>query len=286
MNKARVPHNKLPDEMRQQIVARYVAGESCPEIADFLGISVGAAWSAVQSAGAGRSHSEAMALRFAKYPSMAEKRGKVSVFHSAKCMRWIPTGSTYEYLRMEQLENDPSVASFSRCRDRIQYELDGVVRFYLPDIEVLLIDGCVRVEEVKPNAFISSADVVAKTQAALEFYAILGKSFVVITEDEIGWDRIRNFDGGGLSSLSDEALAEVRREREKERQRKSKAAKLAAMSAQERAEHNRRQSESYFARTRQATQECIEDRRRKNREAQRRRRQRLAQQQESQGALI
>lgn len=255
----------VPDDVKASFVRRYQAGESCPEIAASVGMSTSAVWNAVKDAQAIRPHSEAMALRMAKHPNLSHHRGVQLAFHSQKASGWVPAGSRYEFIRMDQLENDPAVLKFERTRDRIPYSFDGAEHHYIPDLTVKYIDGTVVVEEIKPRNMTLGGKVHTKILAALEFYRKKGVAYRVITEDDIGQDTIRHFDWTGLSGLINADREAERQEKERDRHRESKRKKLASMTDDERAERNRLQRESY--RAKEWSEEALAERRRKNAEA-------------------
>lgn len=262
-------HRGVPLDVQKHIVDRYKNGESCPEIAASIGLSTSAVWNAVKRANAIRPHSEAMALRMVKNPSMSEHRGFQGAFHSEKNGKWLPTGSRYEFVRMAQLEDDPNVVSFYRCTDRIPYFFDGMNRHYLPDLEIKTADGSTTVEEIKPASLVSDPKVAAKIIAARTYYADKGKSFRVVTEDDIGKDVIKNFNWDGITALAHDEKIVTRAEKERTRQREAAAKKLAAMTQEERDERNRMQRERHQANKAKLTPEQMDERRRKNAAAQR-----------------
>ena len=236
-------HRGISLDMQRHLVDRYKNGESCPDIAASSGLSVSGVWSAVKRAGALRSHSEAMALRMAKYPSMAEHRGLQGAFHSEKNGGWLPTGSRYEFIRMSQLEEDPNVVSFARSTDRIPYEFDGMRRHYIPDLEIETADGSRVVEEIKPAVMVADPKVNAKIIAARAYYAEKGKLFRVVTESDIGKDVIKEFDWDGITSLAHEDRTAIRAAKGRMRQREQKRTARAAMTDEEKAAYNQKQRE-------------------------------------------
>lgn len=255
------------DEVRAFLVRRYKDGESCPEIANSVGMSTSAVWKIVRDAGAMRPHGEAMALRMVKRPNLSEHRGVQLAFYSKKSDVWIPAGSRYEFIRMDQLENDHSVARFERSKDRIKYEFDGETHYYIPDLRVIYFDGSVSVEEIKPRDMTIGGVVHAKILAAMRFYADKGISYRVVTEEDIGWSNIRHFDWPGFSGMINADLTAERREKERARQRESRRKILAAMSPAQREERNRLQRERYKAKGWSDAE--LDERRRKNAESQR-----------------
>lgn len=227
------------------IVELYKDGKSCPEIAKLIGIDTSSAWKIVSASGHQRTHQEAMALRMKKYPNLSEQRGKAGVFHSQKNGKWIPTGSRYEYIRMNQLENDPDVLSFDRCGDRIPYDFNGKIHFYIPDLMVKYKDGTVIIEEIKPDHQIAMDVNQIKAAAAQKFYAERNIDFRFITQTDIGLDYIKNFDWSGFAAISETDLAAERREKERKRQREAKRA-LELKLTEEQKELRRQSQRDYY----------------------------------------
>lgn len=203
---------------RGHIIERYCSGESCPEIAVSTGYDTSHIWNIVRAAGKMRSHSEAMALRMAKYPNLSEHRGIQGAFHSEKNGTWIPTGSRYEFVRMSQLEEALDVKAFSRVKDRIPYEYGGRIHYYIPDINVLMDDGTQIVEEIKAAYQTDEPKNLAKFAAAKDFYDAKGIQYRIVTESDIGRSVIANFDWSGFSAIPNDK----RREKERIRQRDAK----------------------------------------------------------------
>ena len=256
----------VSDEVKASFVERYRAGESCPEIAASVGMSTSVVWNAVKDAQAMRPHSEAMALRMAKNPNMSQHRGVQLAFQSKKAGGWLPAGSRYEFIRMDQLENDPHVIKFERSTDRIPYSFNGAQHHYIPDLKVTCADGIVVVEEIKPWNMTLGGKVHAKILAAIEFYRRRGIAYRVVTEDDIGRDNIRHFNWAGFASMINADREADRQEKERARQREVARKKLASMTDDERDERNRLQRERY--RSREWSEDEIAERRRKNAEAQ------------------
>jgi transposase-like protein len=195
------------------VVAAYRNGATLRELRSRFGIPTTTLARWLRSAGAMRSPSEAAALRAATGGRGAEHLGHQGAFHSTKSMAWIPTGSRYEQARLSQLEADPDVARVERCQDRIGYRWNGKARLYIPDFLVVMTDGCKRVEEVKPARFVSDAKVRAKLDAAEAFYGALGTAFLIVTEAEIGQQRIVAQDHEGLRTAPLDDLGRAKRER-------------------------------------------------------------------------
>lgn len=164
-----------------------------------------------------RSRSEAAALRTVSHPHTCGVRGTYILFHSKKSNSWLPCVSTFEYIRMMQLEEDDNVAYFERNVDQIPYKLDGKTHHYTPDINVRFINNTWLVEEIKPAGLRNSRSVLAKESAALEFYEITGKTYSIVTENEIGREFIRNFKWNGISSISVAEKEAIQKKRARER---------------------------------------------------------------------
>lgn len=133
--------------------------------------------------------------------------GKKGVFHTAKGGVWIPTDSTYEFARLEQLEALASVSKLGRCRDRIPYFFGGRDRSYIPDFKIEFEDGTVVVEEVKPTRWAVDPKVRAKVAAAQDFYSAKGVIFRVITEEDIGLANIKAAADSDATRSAPDAIA-------------------------------------------------------------------------------
>lgn len=163
-----------------------------------------------------RTRSESAAIRHLVSPTSIERSSRKYVFQSDKMGCWIPTSSTFEYVRVQQLENDPDVVAFGRCRDAIPYVFEGSARHYNPDFYVEYRDGRRVVEEIKPFALVPSPLNVKKFLAAIDFYANSGKRFDVRTEIEIGTKEIRQFRFDGIAKLAEDEMEELRSSRKRE----------------------------------------------------------------------
>lgn len=143
--------------------------------------------------------------------------GRKGAFHTSKGGAWIHTDSTYEYARLDQLEAIQQVIRLDRCRDRIEYFFGGRKRTYIPDFRIELADGSVVVEEIKPKRWVIDPKVRAKVDAAVAFYDGTNVIFRVITEDDIGIDRIRDASATLVSRYNEEHMEEVRERRRAQR---------------------------------------------------------------------
>jgi hypothetical protein len=108
--------------------------------------------------------------------------------------------SIMEMLRMQQLDNDPTVKTWTRQVPTVKWA-GGI---YVPDLYVEYRDGRVVVEEVKPSSQLRYEENVQKWAAARE---LLGSNigFRVVTEKDLGGEKaIREFNMGGLQGISPE----------------------------------------------------------------------------------
>lgn len=192
-----------------------------------------------------RSRSGSSALRANRKPGGSPQNGRYSVFQSKKNGKWIPASSTYEYVRMQQLEDDPNVIKFDRCLDRIQYVLGGRTRHYTPDITIVYSEGRDVVEEIKPKDLAGRCEVVAKAKAAALFYAGRDIDYRLVTEDEIGRDNLINFEWSGVTGLCNAEMDTWQKERSRKRATEWARKKRAAtpMTVEQKAEHARRNRE-------------------------------------------
>lgn len=188
--------------MQASILNLYEAGEQISTIAKKVGVHISTVQSVTHRKGIRRSRSDAQAIRAIRDPSIGKMWGRSCAFHSKKNERWFPASSAYEYARMIQLDEDDKVLSWQRCPDRIPYFIDGKRRIYNPDLEVLISDGSIVIEEIKPSCQVNSERNKAKFAAAKEFYAMTEKNFVVVTEDFFGIkDAARLIGKTSLSSI-------------------------------------------------------------------------------------
>jgi len=253
----------LPSEVLERIKRSYADGLSGRAIAKQEGLDQMIVYNALRSAGVEiRSRSESSALR-AKKTNHASFRGKSGAFQSFKSGGWIFTASLYEYARAQQLEADESVASFSRCPDFIAYEHGGRQRHYNPDFLVKMCSGHIRVEEVKPSALEGDADVLSKQVAAVAFYGRSGISYRVVTEREIGVDRIAELRSLDLASIAVKTLESERRNRRRAISRESarRMREKNPMTDQQRKDHAAAQLGRYHAFKKTATQEMLQQHR-------------------------
>lgn len=217
-------------EIEAGIAAMYLAGEPVSLIASQIGVHPTTVSRVAKRIGVIRTRSEGQAVRAAREAVGWGRIGKKGAVQSTKTGVWHPCDSAYEYARMHQLDGDPMVSHWKRCDRRIPYEHDGLSLLYVPDLEVTMADGSVRVEEIKPAKFLGRGKNPAKFNAAAQFLSKIGVSFLVVTEETIGWKTIRSLDGLGLNGVPDEERAQRRRD--------AALKHLHAMSPEKRAAYN------------------------------------------------
>ena len=93
--------------------------------------------------------------------------------------------SLYEKKAYQILDSMESVTSYEEQPFTISYEYDGQLFTYIPDILVYLIDGSMRLIEVKPEERLSSPRVQAKHAAAEAFCIKKGWAFMVLMEVDL-----------------------------------------------------------------------------------------------------
>jgi len=210
---------------KSEAVKRYIDGHSPSEIGEQLGYSTNAVANWVGEAGAMRTLSESRALSASKLaPTNNDRYSKKGAFHSSKSGKWFYSASSYEYVRMKQLDDDANVASWSRCLDRISYMDGDQPRYYVPDLDVTMADGTRVIEEIKPAFKRNDPGVLAKEAAATDYYQKIGAKYRVITQNEIGTDYIKEFDWSGFSAFSQDEAKQIRKEKVRQNSRDRRAA--------------------------------------------------------------
>ena len=188
-------------DVRDEAVSLY-RDEKLPkrEVANRLGIPSAVVQSAVEAANASRSRSQAAALASLKkggHPAFTS-----TLWQSSKAGRWEWARSSYEIVRMSQLDSDPNVTRWTRVVEPVPY---GDGKNYLPDFLVEYQDGRKIVEEVKPAGLLTDEDVKAKAEAASEYFGVQGIGYKIITEQDIGEQHIKKFDYASIPTLDYEA---------------------------------------------------------------------------------
>lgn len=218
--------------MKAEAIRLYVDERMSSErVAKRLGLKVFTVKEWVSAAGVIRSMSEAAALAIAR----GKKRGRSlshHLWHSAKTGAWHMADSTYEVVRMRQLDEDPKVLSWDLCRRRIQYihPISGAIKHYVPDIEIVGSDGVIRVEEIKPSCFVSDPVNLAKADAAQAYFSGFGIRYSIVTEQDIGVDQIAAYAPTGFQAFTED----VKNERERLTRRNALERRLAAETPEQR----------------------------------------------------
>lgn len=167
----------------------------------------------LRSAAATRSMSEAASLSIANGDTRS--RAAVLSWSSSKTGETVHASSTYEIIRMAQLDQDGGVKTWARCKDTIPYmSRSGKRRHYTPDFLVTRIDGSCVIEEVKPSTMMLKMDNPEKFLAALLYYELKDMKFSVVTEATLGSIGTPNVVKGILHIDSEERRA-IRRARQK-----------------------------------------------------------------------
>lgn len=184
---------------------------STPEIARRLNISEPTASHYVGAAGVIRSPSERSALGVQKRRDTGQRVGPQGIsapWYSEKTGMWGFADSSYEVVRMSQLDNDPDVKTWKRNAPTVIYNTD---KRYVPDFLIEMTDGKKIVEEVKPRWLLHDKKVQAKAEAARKFFGAQGIDYRIVTEREIGIDALRDFDYDGLPFINDITRAKLKR---------------------------------------------------------------------------
>lgn len=174
---------RYPVRLRNKALRLYASGQSAADVAARLGLKRETVKQWLRTFGCARSMSEAAALSVARRPRGL--RGHKIYWQSPKASDIQIADSRFEAQRMRQLDQDPRVARWQRCRDRICYvDHDGRSRIYVPDLAILCHDAERIVEEIKPMRFVTAGE--AKWIAAAQFYERYGVRFRLVTEHTLG----------------------------------------------------------------------------------------------------
>lgn len=187
------PRSGFSDDVRAEAVRLYSEGMAAAEVARRLGLGANG-WAVrdwARKAGVARTLSEST--------SLAVRNGRVVYsgvnvpYQSKKTGEWEMAHSTYELLRMAQLDADQAVASWTKKVPLVAYkDANGVDRTYVPDFLVTYSDGRQEVEEVKPEFRVKAESVQRKLKAAREQLLESGITLRVLTQHDIGVDKIRD----------------------------------------------------------------------------------------------
>ncbi len=132
------------------------------EIASLYDISTATVKRAVDEIG-GKLRTQAQSQAIAVQRYGVNVSGANIPFQSKKGNRWLLADSTYEVARFIELENDDTVAEYSKAPPKVEYNEGRNV--YSPDIWVAYKDGHTAVEEIKSKW---QLDFAAKVDAAVE----------------------------------------------------------------------------------------------------------------------
>lgn len=202
-----------PDHVRRQAIDLYLGEQiSAAAVAERMGLKSFTVKEWLSKAGVIRSMSEAAALSVATGRSRVRASSRLW-YESTKTGEQCFAESSLEFLRMQQLDADDLVATWSRCSHRIEYvSPDGKARRYVPDLIVTSVSGATRIEEVKPSALVDTPLNQAKFAACRAFCEAQGWTFLIVTEGDVGYAR-------ALAPSSMTKQERRRRENEKRRQR-------------------------------------------------------------------
>lgn len=202
------------------VASEYAGGLSTVEIGKKYGIAPATVCRILRDcAQPVRTISESASLRAGKATCGGLLRSRKLVFQSKKMGKWMPAASTYEYARLQQLENDDDVLWFGRCADRIPYTLNNKTHHYTPDIVVERRSSGTSVEEIKPSELVGRQENQAKAMAATEFYRHLGVSYRIVTQVDIGLDYLKSFEWSGIANICNADAAAWRKEQDRKRRR-------------------------------------------------------------------
>jgi transposase-like protein len=198
--------NIVTPEQKSTVIEMYMDATPIRDICSRVGVSKSSIYKITRDSGIQRGRSEAMAVRAEREAMSGFYRGRTGFFQSIKNNKFIQSSSSYESARMRQLDSDHDVVYWGRCKDKIPYSFDGKTSIYVPDFEVVRHDGSIFIEEIKPDNFIEDSRNLAKFNAARKFYQGIGKTFVVISEGDIGKEAIIQARKDGFFGVNDDAM--------------------------------------------------------------------------------
>jgi len=206
-NEGLIRSMKIPLDLQNEMVRLYTEDQMSPtEIGKRLNTSTGSVAGQVKKAGALRTQSEASAIKAKKNYT---PRGIKGWWQSTKTGLWEHAGSITEILRMQQLDADGTVKTWTKNVPIIKYG----DRRYLPDFLVEYNDGRKEIEEVKWKCEHDYAINQTKWQAATEYCHARGWTFKIVSEEDVGGSSaVKNFKYSGLQKYK----SEDRRQRENE----------------------------------------------------------------------
>lgn len=112
-------------------------------------------------------------------------RGFRAYVPSYKLKRMVEAESVLESDVIPIFEFSRGVVSFQEQPELILYELEGKVKRYYPDFEVLLRSGEIIHFEVKPQSQLKSPELLKKLTAIRHHYESMGRDFRLITDDHV-----------------------------------------------------------------------------------------------------
>ncbi len=169
----------VTNEIKQKAIDLYVNEKlNCCEIAKRIGHSNRSILDWIKSVQ--RSNSEIAIDRIIKRGQNHNYKG---IHGSLKTQHGeIFYDSTYERDRIHQhLQND-QIRLLTRCKDKIQYNCNGIIKYYNPDLYIEYNNGNKIVEEIKPFTFINKFSNRDKFSSAKKFYKNSNIIYKVITE--------------------------------------------------------------------------------------------------------
>lgn len=201
-----VAHNKKPTDLRSQAVALYVEHTlTIPETAAALGLGTTTVARWLKAANATRAMGDAFALAIQKGRKGWGRRSPSIPWQSQKTGRWEFADSRWEALRMQQLDEDKDVLTWTRTIDRIPYiDAAGKRRYYAPDFLITYQDGRRSIEEIKPVCYVNDLATILKADAARKHLEGTGISYRIVTEQELGADALASFRLDGLQAFTEE----------------------------------------------------------------------------------
>lgn len=116
------------------------------------------------------------------------KRYKSGSFISRKMQRRISYRSAYEYTFYSYLESSDDVIKYITEPVKIQYiDIDGLIKYYIPDCLVLYSDGRMELCEVKPSEMLKAMNVKLKARAAIKYIKETGTNMIYrfVTEKDL-----------------------------------------------------------------------------------------------------
>ena len=211
-------HNKIDEDIKEKIIKEYLEENSICELSEKYGYSPTTIARWIKAKNLTRTFSDAFSLSFIK--GRKHFKGTNFPFYSKKNNEWFFADSTWEVIRMEQLENDDNVVFWEKSKDRIYYEDENnKSHYYIPDLKIINVDNTIIVEEIKPKSQINYNINQIKFREARKYYDKLNIVFKIVTENEIGLDNIKNFNPDGFIKISTEIRERRRKDKRNERER-------------------------------------------------------------------